>query len=66
MIWNDKVLFIHTPKTAGMSLTQLLADSLPRPVYITEPVEAVTVIEGVSRLPGFRHEQLGEAATYFD
>ena len=29
MIWNEQILFIHAPKTGGMSLTEYLATSLP-------------------------------------
>jgi hypothetical protein len=29
MIWNDEILFIHAPKTGGMSLTKLLTENLP-------------------------------------
>ncbi len=28
MIWNDRLLFLHAPKTAGMSLTRMLMQSL--------------------------------------
>jgi hypothetical protein len=29
MIWNEQILFIHAPKTGGMSLTHYLSDHLP-------------------------------------
>ena len=29
MIWNEQILFIHAPKTGGMSLTHYLTDHLP-------------------------------------
>ncbi|MBI3156009.1 MAG: hypothetical protein HYZ20_11420 [Burkholderiales bacterium] len=40
MIYNDQVLFIHVPKTAGMSLTHYLADNLPGEVYNVAPEAA--------------------------
>lgn len=63
MIFNDDLLFIHVPKTGGMSVTHLLLDVLPRPVYYTLPdPDEDDPVEGVRRLAGKRHESLSEAA----
>lgn len=35
MIWNEDMLFIHAPKTAGMSLTEMLIRDLPGKVFST-------------------------------
>jgi hypothetical protein len=35
MIWNDRILFIHAPKTGGMSITKMLLESLYGHVVIT-------------------------------
>ena len=63
MIWNNEILFIHTPKTAGMSMTRMLQQYLKRPVFLTEPVEQDTTENGVTHLPGQRHETLLDAAS---
>ena len=39
MIFSKDVLFIHVPKTGGMSTSGYLLDMLPRPVYLTHPAE---------------------------
>lgn len=38
MLFNDQFLFIHVPKTAGMSVTQFLIDTVPGKLTLTEPV----------------------------
>lgn len=64
MIWNDKILFIHTPKTAGMSMTTMLLESLQGSVFVTGPFERKT--EGnIGYLPGSRHETLVDAQSFF-
>jgi len=63
MIFNDDLLFIHVPKTGGMSITHLLLDVLPQPVYYTLPdPEQDRQLAGVVKLEGKRHESLSEAA----
>lgn len=37
MLFDDQILFLHVPKTAGTSLTSYLAANLPRRVTLTEP-----------------------------
>ena len=63
MIWNDSVLFIHAPKTAGMSMTSLLSAHLKGQVNVTSPVEKQYREDKVVYLPGKRHETLIEAAS---
>lgn len=36
MLFDDKILFIHVPKTAGVSVTKFLIDNLPGPVTLAE------------------------------
>lgn len=45
MIFNESLLFVHMPKTAGMSLTQRLLDVLPRPVWYSLPWDASRGVE---------------------
>lgn len=64
MILNEKLLFIHVPKTGGMALTSLLLDVLPGIKYYTLP-EPDSSLEGraseIRHLVGTRHETLAEA-----
>lgn len=64
MIWNEKVLFIHTPKTAGMSMTSMLLESLQGQVFITGPFEQKRE-DNVTYFPGKRHETLVDAQSFF-
>lgn len=65
MIWNDKILFIHAPKTAGMSMTSLLTSSLGGTVNITGPYEEKHKKGNVVYWPGKRHESLYDAESVF-
>jgi hypothetical protein len=63
MVFNEQLLFVHVPKTGGMSMTHTLLQSLPGKVYCTAPnghhgaqVAAETVLKGL------RHETLPQAA----
>jgi hypothetical protein len=60
MIWNKDFLFIHVPKTAGMSMTSMLLRGLKGHVYYTGPHERKKVGNVVS-IPGKRHETLADA-----
>jgi len=64
MIWNNKVLFLHVPKTAGMSMTEFLLKALPDKVFITGPYEEKTT-QKVRYLTGKRHETMYDAESFF-
>lgn len=65
VIWNDTILFIHTPKTAGMSMTSLLCEELPGPIFVTGPYDEQHREGKVVYVPGKRHETLIDAASFF-
>jgi hypothetical protein len=62
MIFSKDILYVHVPKTGGMSVTQYLLEVLPRPVYYTHPnIDEERISNGVVQIPGRRHESLEEA-----
>lgn len=61
MLFTDRLLFLHPPKTAGMSTSGYLLRVLPRPVYLSHPFASDGLPEGIVQLPGNRHETLAEA-----
>ena len=62
MICNDSLLFVHVPKTGGMSITHSLLNNLPKPVYYFVPEGDVENLpKGVKVIPGKRHEFLEES-----
>ncbi len=62
MIFCDQLLFLHVPKTGGMSVTKYLLKVLPRPVYYTSLESDPEFTEpGAIYLPGIRHENLADA-----
>ncbi|HRO16249.1 MAG TPA: hypothetical protein PLL33_14670 [Paracoccus sp. (in: a-proteobacteria)] len=62
MIWNEDVLFIHVPKTGGMSTTSVLETSLPGQVFSAVPAGHEGDAPNVTYVPGTRHERIHEAA----
>jgi hypothetical protein len=62
MIFTKDLVFLHPPKTAGMSTTQYLLEVLPEPVYLSQPLHDDTVPPTVIQIPGKRHETLAEAS----
>ena len=64
MLWNEEILFIHTPKTGGMSITELFIKYLKGQVNITGPYEN-TKIDGITYHRGKRHETLVDAESFF-
>ncbi len=62
MICNETLIFVHVPKTGGMSITEALLKCLPRPVYYFLPsAESARAPKDVDIMPGRRHEFLEEA-----
>jgi len=64
MIFNRDLLFLHVPKTAGMSISDHLLEILPRPVSLTHPKEVWNdglAERGIVQVIGRRHEALPEA-----
>jgi hypothetical protein len=64
MIFSRDLLFIHVPKTGGMSTSGYLLDVLPKPVYLSHPAEVWNddlPARDVVQLVGRRHESLPEA-----
>ena len=62
MIFNDDILFLHVPKTGGMSVTRYLLDTLPKPLVITRPDDDPDVDRlGITQVDGSRHESMAEA-----
>ncbi len=61
MIFSKDLLFLHVPKTGGMSITELLLETLRGPVYYSHPNEAATGDHKVVHIDGIRHETLEQA-----
>jgi hypothetical protein len=63
MVFNRDVLFLHVPKTGGVSVTNYLLQVLPAPVYyVTKgPGKQAGDREGVSFIAGEAHQTLETA-----
>lgn len=61
MIFTDDLVFLHPPKTAGMSTTNYLLNVLPGPIYLSQPIHEQGMPDKVVQVPGKRHETLAEA-----
>jgi hypothetical protein len=61
MLFSDRYLFIHAPKTAGMSVTKFLMDNTPDPVTLTVPPGHAASSPKLTVIAGKRHERLSEA-----
>lgn len=61
MIFTKDLVFLHPPKTAGMSTTEFLLNVLPRPIYLSHPVHDPSLPADIVQVPGKRHETLAEA-----
>jgi hypothetical protein len=56
------MLFVHVPKTGGMSTAEYLLTVLPRPVYYTGPDTGEEETDtGIVQVPGRRHQSLEHA-----
>jgi hypothetical protein len=66
MVFNRDVLFLHVPKTGGVSVTNYLLQVLPVPVYyVTKgPVKQAADREGVSFIAGEAHQTLATARKF--
>jgi hypothetical protein len=63
VLWNRQLLFIHVPKTGGMSITKHLMRWLPGPVYLAVPEghEPRNPPQQVRVVAGRRHATLDQA-----
>jgi hypothetical protein len=64
VIWNDEFLFLHVPKTAGVSMTQMFLKGLNGKVHITGPFEKKKE-RNIEFINGRRHETLIDAESFF-
>ena len=69
MVFNDELLFLHVPKTAGMAVSEALTRCLRPPVYYA--VQAghegdLAGRRGVQVVTGRRHQNLATADTWFE
>jgi hypothetical protein len=44
MLFTDRLLFLHVPKTGGTSVTSFLIRNLPGPITLTEPAEPLPAL----------------------
>jgi tetratricopeptide (TPR) repeat protein len=62
MIFSDRLLFLHVPKTGGSSVVRYLLEVLPKPAYYSLPADhGATLPPGVTRFEGIAHETLADA-----
>ena len=67
MVFNDDLLFLHVPKTAGMAISEALMRSLPAPVYYAvQDGHAGDSAPGVTVMTGRRHQNLATADAWFE
>jgi hypothetical protein len=66
MVFNRDVLFLHVPKTGGVSVTNYLLQVLLAPVYyVTKgPIGQAAAREGVSFIGGEAHQTLATARRF--
>ncbi len=66
MIFNEDFLFIHVPKTAGMSLSKALLRSLKGQVFYAVQKGHAKQSYGETIVEGKRHQTLASADDYLD
>lgn len=62
MVFSERMLFVHVPRTGGKSVTQFLLNVLPRPVWFQTNNPDWPEGPGVTRLKGPQHLSLAGAA----
>src|SRR5437868_3387349 len=62
MVFSKQLLFIHVPKTAGMSISNYLLSTLSPPLYQVQPGSGQKHDSRVVPITGKRHIGLAEAA----
>lgn len=66
MVFNNDLLFIHVPKTAGMAVTEALLRALPRPVYYAVQAGHADEQTDVQVVDGRRHQRLADVDAWFE
>lgn len=67
MVFNNDLLFLHVPKTAGMAISEALMASLRPPViYAVQSGHAGDAGPGVTVVTGRRHQNLATADAWFE
>lgn len=67
MLFNDHLLFLHVPKTAGMAISRALMGALAPPViYAVQEGHAGEPQAGVSVMRGRRHQKLATVDAWFE
>lgn len=67
MVFNDDLLFLHVPKTAGMAISGALMASLKPPViHAVQSGHAGDAGPGVTVMSGRRHQNLATADAWFE
>ncbi|MEQ8517031.1 MAG: hypothetical protein RIC38_15650 [Chromatocurvus sp.] len=67
MVFNDELLFLHVPKTAGMAVSEALMASLKPPViHAVQAGHAGETVAGVRVLAGRRHQNLATVDAWFE
>jgi len=66
MIYSDELLFVHVPKTAGMTLTRIFVNNLKGDVFVTVPKGHESGGGKATVINGPRHATLNKARIYFD
>ena len=65
MVFNDQLLFIHVPKTAGMAVEEALCRSLKGDIYVVARPGEFPSQQNVKFIHGNRHQTLQGADQFF-
>lgn len=67
MVFNDDLLFLHVPKTAGMAISAALMQCLRPPVYYAvQEGHAGDAAPGATVMVGRRHQNLATVDAWFE